>query len=41
MDHIKFFAKGDNELKSIVNAVKCFSDDIAVDFGFDKCLKVT
>lgn len=41
MDDIKLFAKYDNELKRILNTVKCFNDDIGMDFGLDICAKVT
>lgn len=41
MNDIKFFAKDENVLKGLANAVKCFSDNIGMDFGLDKCAKVT
>lgn len=28
-------------MKGLLNIVKCFSDDIGIDFGLDKCAKVT
>lgn len=37
MDDLKLFAKNDNELKSLLNTVKYFSDNIGMDFGLDKC----
>lgn len=33
MDALKHFAKVDNELKRLHNTVKCFSDDVGMDFG--------
>lgn len=41
MDHIKLFVKDDNALKAILNNVKCFSDNICMDFGLDKRAEVT
>lgn len=41
LEDLKLFAKDDNELKGLLNIVKYFSDDIGMDFGLDKCAKVT
>lgn len=39
MDDTKLFSEDDNELKSNLNIVKVFSDDISIYFGLDKCAK--
>lgn len=41
MNNMKLFAKDDNELRSIVSTSKCFSFNIFIDFGLDKCEKVS
>lgn len=40
MYDIKMFAKDDNELNGILNIVKKFINDSAMDFGVDKYAKV-
>lgn len=40
MENIKFFAKDDNVLKLIFNNVKCFTENIGLYFGLDKCAKI-
>ena len=37
MDDLKLYAKSEKELKSLLNTVKIFSDDIRMEFGLDKC----
>ena len=41
MDDLKLFAKNDQQLQGILNIVKQFSDNIWMEFGLDKCTKVT
>ena len=41
MDHLKLFAKNDQQLQGLLNIVKQFSDDIRMEFGLDKCAKAT
>jgi len=41
MDDLKFFAKNDQDLEGLLCTIKEFSDDIGMDFGFDKCAKAT
>ena len=41
MDDLKLFARNDNELTGLLDTVKKFSDDIGMQFGLDKCAKVT
>lgn len=37
MDDLKLYASNDQQLKSQINIVKTFSDDIRMSFGIDKC----
>ena len=41
MDDLKLFASNDNQLQSLINVVKTFSDDIKMSFGMNKCNKIT
>ena len=41
MDDLKLFARNDNELTGLLDTVKKFSDDIGMQVGVDKCVKVT
>ena len=41
MDDLKLYASNDNQLSTLINITKLFSDDIQMEFGFDKCNKVT
>ena len=41
MDDIKLYAKDDNQIEGLLGTVKTFSDDIGMEFGLDKCSKVT
>jgi hypothetical protein len=41
MDDLKLIAKSDEELKKQIQTVKTFSDDIHMDFGLEKCAKIT
>ena len=36
MDHLKLFAKDDNDLEGLLQTVKKVSDDIGMSFGLDK-----
>ena len=37
MDDLKLFAKNENQLDSLVNVVRIFSNDIKMEFGLSKC----
>ena len=41
MDDLKLFARNDNELTGLLDTMKKFSADIGMQFGLDKCAKVT
>jgi len=41
MDDLKLFAKNDCQLELLLHTVKMFSDDLGLDFGLDKCAKLT
>ena len=41
MDDLKLFGKNDSEIEGLLKTVKCFSDDIGMKFGLDKCAKAT
>ena len=41
MDDLKLYPRSNKEIQSIVNTVRIFSDDIHIQFGLDKCAKVT
>ena len=41
MDDLKLFGKNDSEIEGLLKTVKCFSDDIGMEFGLDKCAKAT
>lgn len=41
MDDLKLFAKNDNEMNILIDTVKVFSTDINMQFGYDKCARVT
>ena len=41
MDDLKIYASNDNQLNTLINITKLFSDDIKMAFGFDKCKKIT
>ena len=41
MDDLKPFAKNDQDLEVLLNAVKEFSNAIGMEFGLDKCAKVS
>ncbi|XP_063591903.1 uncharacterized protein LOC134768991 [Penaeus indicus] len=41
MDDLKLFAKSDQDLEGLLTTVKCFSDDIGMEFGLDKCAKAS
>ena len=38
MDDLKLFAKNENEIDSLVQTVRIFSDDIGMKFGLEKCV---
>jgi len=40
MDDLKLIAKSEEELKIQIQTVKIFSDDIHMEFGFEKCAKI-
>ena len=37
MDDIKLFAKNEKELKTLIHAVRIYSQDIVMEFGLEKC----
>jgi hypothetical protein len=41
MDDLKLIAKSEEELQKQIQTVKTFSDDIHMDFGLEKCAKIT
>ena len=41
MDDLKLYAANDQQLTSLIKVVKIFSDDIGMEFGIDKCNKMT
>jgi len=41
MDYLKLIAKSEEELQKQTQIVKTFSDDIHMEFGLEKCAKVT
>ena len=41
MDDLKTFAKDDGQQQGLLNIVKTFSSDIKMEFGLEKCAKVT
>ena len=41
MDDLKLTAKPEEEFQKQIHTVKTFSDDIHMEFGLEKCAKVT
>ena len=41
VDDLKLYASNDNQLRSLINITKHFSDDIRMSFGLDKCNKLS
>jgi hypothetical protein len=41
MDDLKLIAKSEEELRKQIQTVKTFSDDIHMNFGLEKCAKIT
>jgi hypothetical protein len=41
MDVLKLNAKSEEELQKQIQTVKTFSDDIHMEFGLEKCAKIT
>ena len=41
MDDLKLIAKLEEELQKQIQTVKIFSDDINIEFGLEKCAKIT
>ena len=41
MDDLKLFAKNENEIDSLVQTVRIFSNDIGMKFGLEKCAAMT
>ena len=37
IDYLKYFAKSNNQIESLVNTVYTFSEDIGMEFGIKKC----
>ena len=40
MDNLNLIAKSEKEFQKEVQTVKTFSDDIDMEFGFEKCAKI-
>ena len=40
MDDLKLIAKSEEELQKQIQTVTTFSDDINMEFGFEKCAKI-
>ena len=38
MDNIKLFAKNENELETLIQTVRIYSQDIGMEFGIEKCV---
>jgi hypothetical protein len=41
VDYLKLIAKSEEELQKQIQTVKAFSDDINMEFGLEKCAKIT
>ena len=41
MDDLKLYAKSEKDIDSLVNTARIFSEDINMNFGLEKCAKVT
>ena len=41
MDNLKIYACSDKEMESLANMIRIFSEDISMEFGFEKCAKVS
>ena len=41
MDDLKIYACSDKEMESLVNTIRIFSEDFSMEFGFEKCAKVS
>ena len=41
MDDLKLIAKSEEEPQKQIQTVKIFSDDINMEFGLEKCAKIT
>jgi len=41
MDDLKLIAKSEQEIQKQIQTVKNFSDDFDMDFGLEKCAKIT
>ena len=41
MDDLKLIAKSEEELQKQIQTVKIFGDDINMEFGLEKCAKIT
>ena len=37
MDHLKLFAKSNDQIDSLVNTMYTFSENIGIEFGIKKC----
>ncbi|XP_067942810.1 uncharacterized protein [Watersipora subatra] len=41
MDNLKLYGKNKNEIDTLIQTVRIFSDDIGMEFGLDKCATIT
>ena len=40
MDDIKLFAKNNEDLQILIQSIRIYSQDIEIQFGFEKCVMV-
>jgi len=40
MDDLKLYSKNENDIVNLINTVRIFSDDIKMQFGFEKCARI-
>ena len=38
LDDLKLYGRNRQEIESLLNSVRIFSDDVCMEFGFDKCV---
>ncbi len=41
LDDIKVYTKTDEGMKSMINTLQTFSTDIGMEFGLDKCARIS
>ena len=40
MDDLKLYGKTENDITSLINTVRIYSNDIGMEFGLDKCATI-